>query len=239
MMEDYNDIGIPSNLDGKRIRKLLRIGIFAAVMVLVGDMLLGYGVHDLSKEGLEGFLSAYLSVSDPRIFWSALLGLIGIPLETLCWFGIYRLIVPYSKHYAHILRSGIFGCMTFGACGVHVPCLAAVYVYKHLYEVSPERALETTFHFGLYFLLPAMVLFFLFWSVFSYGEIMAIAKGYSPLPKKYWIFSLPIGQGLVMLLKLLPETALRNALTAGWISLGNIWMLLGLLIAGKKAGLYE
>ncbi|MBQ7433293.1 MAG: hypothetical protein IJV50_07550 [Lachnospiraceae bacterium] len=38
-----------------------------------------------------------------------------------------------------------------------------------------------------------------------------------------------------MLLKFLPETALRNAITAGWISIGNLWMFLGLLIMMKKA----
>ena len=39
---------------------------------------------------------------------------------------------------------------------------------------------------------------------------------------------------LTMLLKALPETPLRNALTAGWISIGNLWMFVGLLAAMKK-----
>ncbi len=39
---------------------------------------------------------------------------------------------------------------------------------------------------------------------------------------------------LTMLLKLFPETPLRNALTAGWISVGNLWMFGGLLAAMKK-----
>ena len=38
-----------------------------------------------------------------------------------------------------------------------------------------------------------------------------------------------------MLLKLFPETPLRNALTAGWISVGNLWMFGGLLAVMKKA----
>ncbi|MBR1586546.1 MAG: hypothetical protein IJ662_13480, partial [Clostridia bacterium] len=68
-------------LDWKRIRHLMRLGIVAALMVLAGDMLLGWGVHDASKSGMEGFLSMYLHLPDGRIFWSAFLGLIGIPLE--------------------------------------------------------------------------------------------------------------------------------------------------------------
>ena len=40
---------------------------------------------------------------------------------------------------------------------------------------------------------------------------------------------------LTMLRKFLPETPLRNALTAGWISIGNLWMFGGLLAMIKKA----
>lgn len=68
-------------LDWKRIRHLMKLGIFAALMVLAGDMLLGWGVHDASQPGLAGFLSAYLHLPDGALFWSAFLGLIGIPLE--------------------------------------------------------------------------------------------------------------------------------------------------------------
>ena len=114
-------------LDWPRIAHLMKLGIVAALMVLVGDMLLGWGMHDAAKSGMEGFLSAYLNLSDGRILWSALLGLIGIPLEALCYFAVYRLISPYSPRLAHAYRSGILGVLAFGGCGVHVPCLACVY----------------------------------------------------------------------------------------------------------------
>ena len=82
-MSSWNNIGIESSLDWKRIRKLMLIGLLAGFMVLVGDMLLGWGVHDASKSGMEGFLSAYLYLPDNTIFWSAFLGLIGIPLKEM------------------------------------------------------------------------------------------------------------------------------------------------------------
>lgn len=68
IQKSYNDIGIDSKLDRGRIRKLMLIGIFAACMVLVGDMLLGWGMHDASKGGMEGYLSAYINLPDGRIF---------------------------------------------------------------------------------------------------------------------------------------------------------------------------
>ena len=128
----FNNIGIDERLDWNRIRKLMIIGIFAACMVLVGDMLLGWGLHDNTKPGMEGFLSAYLTLPDSRIFWSAFLGLIGIPLEALCYFSVYRLIAPNSRHYAHLYRTGILGTLAFAGCGVNVPCLACVFFYKYM-----------------------------------------------------------------------------------------------------------
>ena len=50
-MQTFNDIGISSQLDWKRIRKLFIIGLIAGCMVFVGDMLLGYGVYDDDREG--------------------------------------------------------------------------------------------------------------------------------------------------------------------------------------------
>ena len=67
-MNTYNNIGIDSNLEWKRIRKLFIIGLFAGIMVLVGDMLLGWGVEDESLTGTERMLSSYLNLSDTRIF---------------------------------------------------------------------------------------------------------------------------------------------------------------------------
>ena len=116
-------------VDWQRVAHLLKIGIFAAFAVLVGDMLLGWGISDPSVKELPAMFTRYLSVSDGRVFASALLGLIGIPVECLCWFAIYRMIQPYSERDAHAYRAGIIGCLAFGGCGVHVPCCAAVYLH--------------------------------------------------------------------------------------------------------------
>ena len=45
-MASYNDIGIDNKPDWTRIRKLMIIGLLAGFMVLAGDMLLGWGMHD-------------------------------------------------------------------------------------------------------------------------------------------------------------------------------------------------
>ena len=229
-MRSYNDIGIDNIIDWNRIRKLFIIGLIGGCMTFVGDWLLGYGVYDESLAGLEKKLSQYLVLSDSKLFWSAFLGLIGISLEGLCYFGIYRLIASGSKKHAHVFRSGVFGYMLFAACGVHVPCLSTVFFYKHMMLEAPDTAYELTVRFGLYFLLPAMILFLIFFFVMSAAQISAFAKGMTPYPKWCWVFSMPVGMGATMLLKFAGNYAVVNGLTAAWISIGNIWMFGGLLL---------
>lgn len=222
------------SVDWRRVKHLLKLGIAGALMTVVGDMLLGWGVHDAARSGMEGYLSAYLGLSDARLLWSALLGFIGIPLEALSSFAVYRMIEPFSGRYAHMYRAGILGELAFAGCGVHVPCLACVFFYKYMSAASPETALSASIRFGLCFLLPGMAVFLIFWIVKHVAQISAFAKGLTPLPRRCWLFCPAVGMALVMLLKLLPETALRNALTAGWMSFGGLWCFGGLLAASRK-----
>ena len=220
-------------LDWVQIRTLLFLGLLGGCMTFVGDWLLGYGVTDARLTGLERKLSQYLVLSDRTLFWSAFLGLIGISLEGVCYLGICRLL--RSERYAHVFRVGAFGYMLFAACGVHVPCLATVFFYKHMMLASPETAYDLTVTFGLYFLLPAMILFLAAFLVMSAAQIGAFAKGLTPYPRWCWIFSMPVGMAATMLLKLTGDHAVTNGLTAAWISIGNIWMFGGLLMMMRRA----
>ena len=77
----------------------------------------------------------------------------------------------------------ILYCLLFAACGVHVPCLSSVYFYKHMMLENPESAYALTVKFGMYFLLPAMILFLVFFFVMSVAQSIAFAKGLTPYPK--------------------------------------------------------
>ncbi len=155
-------------LDWPRITHLLKLGICASLAVLAGDMLLGWGVSDYSVPELPAIYARYLSVSDGRIFASALLGLIFIPVECLCWNAVYRMIQPYSERYAHTYRAGIIGCLTFGGCGVHVPCCMTVYLLKHYYADNPAAVVQE--------ILPWLVF------VSCHGDIPGILFPYSYCP---------------------------------------------------------
>ena len=224
------------SLDWPRIVYLLKLGLFAALLVLLGDMLLGWGIADPKVTEFPAMFTRYLSVSDGRIFASALLGLIGIPLECLCWFAIYRMIRPYSEKDAHALRAGIIGCLAFGGCGVHVPCCMAVYLLKHDYADNPATVIQRMTPWLAWFLLPATVIFAVFFFVTAFVQLRAFRAGYTPLPRRCWVFSLLFGLIWMALMRLLGDHAITNALATGWISVGNLWMMGGLLIAIKKGG---
>lgn len=230
----FNDIGINSELDMPRVRHLMKVGLIAAFIALAGDMLLGWGTVGESVNGIPLYLARYLTVSDTRIFWSAILGMAGIPIECLCYFGIYRLIVGKSEKYAHRYRTGIIGSLIFGACGVHIPCCAAAYFMKKMYALNPAAAFEETVKFMSCFLLPATVLFMIFFLYMMITQIRAFAKGFTPLPSWCWIFTVIFGMVAAIFLKI-PNLPLTNALAVGWINIGNIWMFGGLLLViGRK-----
>ena len=105
-----NTIGIDHNLDRARIRKLLAIGLFAAILTGIGDFMLGYG-HAESMEGYglaASVLASAPNLADWQMIAGGLLGFFGIFLEGLAYFAIYRLMADAAPKYAHLYRAGIF-----------------------------------------------------------------------------------------------------------------------------------
>lgn len=215
-------IGISREFDLPRIKKLLSIGLFASLLHFAGYMILGWGVEEETLEGVMRMVSAYTATSDGGIFAAALLGLFGMVLEGLACFGIYRMIAPYSPKYAHSYRAGIFGYLIFGACGFHVPTCALVFLTKHAGDAP-------VLQYAAYFLLPAFLLFWIFFAVLEITQIKAFAKGQTPCPKWCWVFSMPVGMVIAILPGVFGNVPFANALSYAWIAFGNLWMFGGLL----------
>ena len=236
----FNRIGIDNTLDWARIQKLLKIGVFASILAMIGDLMLGWGVQDETLPGFFRMFSAYTGTSDKQLFVVALLGLFGMTLEGLSFFGIYQLIAPKSPRYAHHYRSGIIGYLLFGPCGFHVTVCGIVFLYKHLLAAGvaqPEELLSTYMH---YFFLPAFILFWIFFLVLEGAHIIAFAKGKTPLPKWSFIFSMPFGLLLAKCVNVFGNHPIVNAIDCAWIHIACLWTFGGLLIVtlstSKKLG---
>lgn len=133
---EIHSIGIDGRLDWARIKKLFSIGLFAAILTLIADMMLGWGIEDESLSGILRMFSAYRHASNQMLFAVAVLGMIGIILEGLCYFGVYRLMAEKSPKHAHNYRTGILGYIMFGPCGFHIGVCATMFLYRSLTEAG-------------------------------------------------------------------------------------------------------
>lgn len=235
-MAEFNNIGISSELDWPRIKKLLTIGLSNALLNCIADMLLGWGTENETLSGIPRLLSTYAQASDARIIAAAILGLIAIFLDGLALFGIYRLIVSRSEKDAHTYRTGIIGYLVFGPCGFHVPACAGAYLYRHLQSAQNVDVASLITNYALWFIAPATALFFIFFIVLAASQIRAFYKEHTPYPRWCWIFNPALGAIVtVVILNIFGNQPWANALSCAWISIGFIWTFGGLLATMKLA----
>ncbi|MCR5603786.1 MAG: hypothetical protein K6G27_08810 [Lachnospiraceae bacterium] len=222
------------NPDWDRITHMFKIGILASLFALIGgDMLLGWGTADMSLSGMEQYFSRYVTVSDIRIFWSGLLGMIRITLETMCFFGVYRIIASVSESYAHVYRAGLIGMLAFGSF-CHVICCATIYYHNALYRIDPGIAIEETMKFAKYFMIPVSGIFFVFFLVMNIVQIIAFVKGKTPYPNWCWVFTMLTGVIDIAVMRLAGNRPWAYALSTGWLSIGSLVTFTGVLINMPK-----
>ncbi|SFB21695.1 hypothetical protein SAMN05216249_11381 [Acetitomaculum ruminis DSM 5522] len=232
-MAELNNQYIKKEMDINKIKELLKLGLFASFLAFSGNMILGWGLKDERLTGILRELSLYSRLSNSRLFAGALLGLLGIFIQGLSYDGIYRLIEYKSKGHAKIFKSGVLGYIGFGACGVHVSLTALAYSNKYMQEhgIAVQTATSFAVIYITFFLLPSILIFFLSVIVLSAAQISAFINEFTPYPKWCSIFSLPLGMFMGILFSLFGNTEFANALSSAFLSIGNIIMFAGLLLA--------
>ena len=222
-------------IEWNQIALFLKIGIVGAVVILAGDLLMGWGLRDPEQTGIARQLSPYLTVSDGRMFWASVFGFAGVPIAVVGHCGIYKLLKPYSAKYAKLYAVGILGFLAFGGAGVHVSSVEAAFFYQRQTAAGAAAALDSTLQFAMYFLLPLYIVLLTCWAIMVYAQIRAVLCGLSPFPRWFWIFSMPVGSLLFCPIGLFGNHELVNAVMMGAFSLGNIWTLVGHLLFLRKA----
>jgi len=101
--------------------------------------------------------------------------------------------------------------------------------------LDPENAASAIIRSASSFLLPAAILFFIFYILASVVQFKSFRKGHTPYPKRCCIFNPLSGLIIAIPLKAIGDYALTNALVTGWISIGSLFMLTGLLIMSRSA----
>lgn len=226
-----NTIGIDNNLDRPRIRKLLLIGLIASVMTGIGDFLIGFG-EEMEVSGFaESVMANALNLSDAQLIWGGLLGALGLFLEGLAFFGIYRLMADAAPKYAHIYRAGIFGYIWLAPIGCHMNVGLLNYAYKNLLRLDPAVASKAANVMIGAFCVPLWIILIIFWIPMLIVQFKAFAKGLTPYPGKAKRFNLLTGAIPALLLCLIigPKTALGAGIGTMFLSFGNAFTFGGLL----------
>ena len=213
-----NTIGIDDNLNRARIRKLLLIGLFGCVLTGLGDFLLGYATPaDVLDGPFDAMLATAPNMSDAALFAGGLLGMVGLFIEGLGYFGVYRLMADAAPRHAHVLRAGIFGYIWLAPIGCHMNVGVFNYAYKHLYSASPELAHEVI---GPMYWVPMMV-----------AQWKAFAQEKTPYPTGEKWFTVMVGGVATLAVSFLLgfDTALGGGIGTMFLSVGNALVFGGLL----------
>ena len=228
-----NTIGIDRNLDRARIRKLLIIGLIASVMTGAGDFLLGFGEETGGTGFAELLMSSAPNLSDAQLIWGGLLGALGLFLEGLSFFAVYRLMADAAPKYAHIYRASIFGYIWLAPIGCHMNVGLMNYAYKNLLLLDAETAARAARVMVYAFCVPLWAVLVVFWLPGLIVQFLAFSKGYTPYPVWAKWFHLFIGMLPPLLAAALigPHTACGAGIGMTFLSCGNAFTFGGLLAA--------
>lgn len=236
-----NTIGINNNLDRPRIKKLLAIGLFASILTGIGDFLLGYAEQTPTSAIATSFMAGAPNLEDWQMIAGGLLGFVGIFLEGLAFFAIYRLMADAAPKYAHIYRAGIFGYIWLAPVGTHMNMGIMNLVYKYLLPLDAAAAELVAERLFWGFSQPIYVLLIIFWAPMIVVQFMAFAKGLTPYSSKAKWFNLILGAipAIIIAAILGLESALGAGIGTMYLSFGNAFMFGGLLAALPEQERFE
>lgn len=183
-----------------------------------------------SVEGTQSYIYAGSVVSISHIAVGGLLGAVGVPLETVGYMGLYRLLNNKESKTAKAMLMGIFGGISLGGAGVHLGCAIAMLIYRQISLTDVALAYSVTNAYLSWIFVPICTLFSICSLIFVISLIIAFLSGQLPYPRKALISIYPIGVALSFLFMIIPgNSALENGLLTGLISWGHLWMF-GLLL---------
>jgi len=222
-------------MNGEKARRNLKIGLFGAVLTLIGDLLIGAAKFPDGAGLLDGYLAIALSMPVWRPILGGLIGFFGISLEFPALMTICPLIREKMPRAGRFYRLAMYVYLAVGGGAVHLPCGVFMWIYRSVTEAAgPEIGHEIALNYLLYFLLPVTVVFTVFFAGANIVQFIAFFKGRTPFPKWYCLFNPLIGKAVFNAARRLGNTALINGIGTSNMSLGAIVLFAALLIGWRK-----
>ena len=209
-------------MNKEKTERYLKIGLFGALLTLIGDYLIGAAKFPDGANMIDGYFAIALDMPA----WRPILG----GLITIC--PLIREKMPRGGRFYQL---AMYVYLALGGGAVHLPCGTFMWIYKAVTEsAGTEVGRDIATRYLLYFLLPAAVVFGVFFVGASAVQFVAFAKGRTPFPKWYCVFNLLIGKAVFNAVRRLGNTALCNGIGTSNMSLGAIVMFTALLLGWKK-----
>ena len=101
---------------------------------------MGFGEEVETSGVAESVMANAVNMSDAQLIAGGLFGVIGLLLEGLACFAIYRLMADSSLKYAHIYRAGIIGYIWLAPVGCHMNVGLMNIAYRYLLPADPAAA---------------------------------------------------------------------------------------------------
>ena len=222
-------------MDKEHAERHLKIGLFGAMLTLIGDCLIGAARFPDGANLLEGYLAIALAMPSWRPILGGLIGFVGICLEFPGLMTIYPLIRDKMPRGGSFYRLAMYVYLAAGGGAVHLPCGAFMWIYKAVTEsAGKEIGRSIALKYLLYFLLPATAVFSVFFIGASVVQFIAFVRGRTPFPKWYCVFNLLLGKAVFNSVRRLGNTAVINGIGTSNMSLGAIIMFTALLLGWKK-----
>ncbi len=219
----------------EKAERYLKIGLFGAVLTLVGDLLIGAAKFPDGADMVEGYFAIALTMPAWRPILGGLIGFVGICLEFPGLMTICPLIREKMPRGGRFYKLSMYVYLAVGGGAVHLPCGAFMWIYKAAAEAAgQEIARSIALRYLLCFLLPAAAVFSVFFIGANAVQFIAFVKGRTPFPKWYCVFNLLLGKAVFNSVRQLGNTALINGIGTSNMSLGAIVLFTALLLGWKK-----
>lgn len=222
-------------MNREKSERYLRIGMFGAVLTLIGDLLIGAVKFPDGANIIDGYFAAALAIPEWRPILGGMIGFIGICLEVCGLMTIYPLIREKMPRSGRFYKLSMYVYLAVAGGAVHLPCGVFMWLYKSVTEAAGQTAgYDIAVKYLLYILMPVTAVFAMFFIGASIVQFIAFIKGYTPFPKWYCVFNLLIGKAVFNSVRQFGNTALINGIGTSNMSLGAIVMFTALLLGWKK-----
>ena len=222
-------------MNREKAERYLKIGLFGAMLTLIGDCLIGAAKFPDGANMIEGYYAIALAMPAWRPILGGMIGFLGICLEFPGLMTICPLIREKMPRGGRFYQLAMYVYLAVGGGAVHLPCGAFLWIYKAVTEAAgQEIGHAIALKYLLYFLMPAAAVFGVFFIGASAVQFIAFISGRTPFPKWYCVFNLLLAKAVFNSVRQLGNNALINGIGTSNMSLGAIVMFTALLLGWKK-----